>query len=126
MTVEAQIAARLLAVTAITDMVGDRVSPVVLRTETTEPALVYMRMYGERQYALDAQTRVATVTMQVMAWALDYATARGLADQVRLGLDTWGDADVEIVTVTDGADTYAEEIDMYGCPVNLTVKYEEV
>jgi hypothetical protein len=126
MTVEQTIVTRLLAVTAITALVGDRVSPVVLRTETTDPALVYVRLYGDRQYALDGATKLATVQMQIMAWALDYATARALADQVRLGLDTWGDADVEIVTVTDGADTYAEEIDMYGCPVNLTVKYEEV
>lgn len=126
MTIEQVIVTRLLAVTAITDVVGDRVSPVVLRTETTDPALVYMRMYGDRQYALDGVTKVATVQMQVMAWALDYATARGLADQVRLALDTWGSDDVEIVTVTDGPDTYAEEIEMFGCPVNLTAKYVEV
>lgn len=127
MIIEQVVAARLLAWSAIAALVGTRIEPVVMQTSSSSDALVYRRLYGERSYNLVGAEGVATVQIELMCWSQVYARARTMADEVRQALDAWSSAtdDVEIASVTDGADTYEQELEMFGCPVNLTIKYQE-
>lgn len=126
MIIEQVVVARLLSVPAVAAIVGDRVSPIVLRQTTRDPVLVYQRIYGQRSYSLAAPV-LAETQIQITCWAGDYATARTLADAVRKALDAWASAvdEVEIALVNDGADTYAEDYDMVGCTVLATIKHQE-
>lgn len=127
MIIEQVVAARLLAWSAITALVGTRVEPVVLQTATQANTVVYRRLYGQRDYNLTGAEGVATVQIELLSWSQEYASARTLADEIRKALDAWSSAgdDVEIASITDGADTWEPDLEMYGCPVNLTIKYQE-
>lgn len=125
--IEQVVAARLLAWPAIAALVDERVEPVVMQSSSMSEAIVYRRLYGQRDYNLVGAEGVATVQIEIMSWAQEYAKARTLADEVRKALDAWSSAvdDVEIANVTDGADTWDPDLEMFGCPVNLTIKYQE-
>lgn len=127
MIIEQVVAARLLAWSAIAALVGTRVEPVVIHSSSMYDTIVYRRLYGQRDYNLTGAEGVATVQLELMSWSQEYASARTLADEIRKALDAWSSAadDVEIASVTDGADTWEPDLEMYGCPVNLTIKYQE-
>lgn len=129
--IEQVLVGRLLAWPTVTAIVGDRVAPVVLRQATSEPVLVYRRLYGQRKYGLLGSANWVETQVQVTCWAPSYSVARGLADAVCEALDGWGSDEgdagplVHLVSVEDGADEYAEGYEMLGATVLVTVRHEE-
>jgi hypothetical protein len=126
--IEQVLVARLLATPAVTAIVGARIAPVVLRQATADATLVYQRIYGQRSYSLTGAAGWVETQVQFTCWSASYSEARTLADEVRQALDLWAsDADgVHLVSINDGADTYAEDLDMMGATVLVTVRHEEV
>jgi glycogen debranching enzyme len=69
------------------------------------------------------------VIVAVYAWATDYATARNLADQVRDALDAYtsnGATDIQVASVSDGADDWIDDLGAFGCGLDVTLKFLEV
>lgn len=125
--IEQVLVTRLLAWPAVAAVVGDRMSPVVLRQGTTAAALVYQRLYAQRSYSLAGAAGWTETQVQITCWSTSYAQARTLADEVRKALDAWASATdgVHLVSINDGADTYAEDFDMVGATVLVTIRHEE-
>ena len=72
---------------------------------------------------------MTTVAVALYAWALDYATARNLADQVRDALDAYTSntsTNIQVATVTDGADEWIDELGAYGCGLEARLMFLEV
>lgn len=123
MSVETKLAAKLLATSGVTALVGNRVDPVVVQATTTFPSLTYRRLTGRREYTL-AGLGPATITDEVMCWAANYEDARTLAEAVAVACDGYGTetvGDIAIASVDFGEDTYAAELNAYGCPVQVTM-----
>lgn len=127
--IEQRIVAMMAATPAITNAVGQRISPVILRQETALPALVYRRLASDPEYTLAGRAGWRTVTLQAVCWATDYADARALAEAVRELLDGYSETSdvgsIRFISAADGADEYISEIDAYGCVCNLTIEYDD-
>lgn len=127
--IEKRIKALLLADTTIAAAVGPRVTPVVLRQETGLPCLVYRRLDSTPDYTLAGRAGWRTVTIQVTCWADDYTEARTLAEAVRKKLDAYselsGVGSIRFISVGDGADEYAVELEAFGAVATLTVEYDD-
>lgn len=129
MTIETKVVTRLTGYTAITAVVGTRIFPVIVRSDTVLPCITYRRLSGERDYTLAGSLGWAAVRISLTAWAADYATARGLADDMRKALDAYSDGTsdgIQIASVQDGADGYDPDVDVFGCSIEVTVAYAEV
>lgn len=120
----------LLADAGVAAIVGTRIFPVVVRQNTTLPGLTYRRLPGgERTYSLTGRGGFTSVIVALYAWATDYATARNLADQVRDALDAYtsnGATDIQVASVSDGADDWIDDLGAFGCGLDVTLKFLEV
>jgi hypothetical protein len=68
--------------------------------------------------------------ISLTVWASEYADARAGADAVRRVLDGYTDDDgrdggIEVSSVADAEDDYAQELDAFGCGVTATVQWAE-
>jgi len=127
--IEKKMVAVLLDSTTVTNLVGDRIFPVVVRSDGDLPGITYQRTYGERTYTMAGSGGWARVTISLACWARDYSQARSMADAVRLALDAYSGTDsddIQIGKVTDGADSYDADLDVFGCSLDLEVQYNEV
>ena len=127
--IEKRIVDLMLADTTIKDMVGKRVTPVVLRVETGMPCLVYRRLDSTPEYTLAGRSGWRTVTMQVVCWCVNYEDARELAEAVRDLLDAYSELDsvgsIRFISVADGADEWVDGLDAFGAVVVLTIEYDD-
>lgn len=127
--IEKAMVAVLLDTTAVTDLVGDRIFPLVVRSDTDLPGITYQRTYGERSYTMAGAGGWARVNITLACWAREYSQARSIADVVRKALDAYSDTDpegIQIGKVTDGADSYDPDADVFGCSLDLEVQFNEV
>lgn len=93
------IRARLLATSAVTDIVGGtshaRIYPLRLPQRGKLPAITYQRIDGEREHAMEGTSGLARIRVQLDCWATDqagrdgYTTVKQLAAAVRGALDGW-------------------------------------
>ena len=119
----------LQASATVTALVGDRIFPVVVRVDTALPAITYQRTFGERTYNMAGAAGWARVTIGIAGWALEYSQARSIADAVRKTLDAYSgtdDDDMQVARVTDGADTYDPDLNVFGCSLDVEIQYQEV
>lgn len=120
----------LLADAGVAAIAGDRVFPVVVRQTTAFPSVIYRRLPGgERTYSLAGRGGMTTVTVALYGWATSYTTARSLADAIRDALDAYtsnGSTDIQLASVTDGADEWIEELGAFGCGVEVRLMFMEV
>ena len=128
--IEAKMVDILLADAGVAAIVGTRIFPVVIRQTVAFPSVTYRRLPGgERTYSLSGRAGMTTVSVALYAWALDYATARNLADQVRDALDAYTSntsTNIQVATVTDGADEWVDELGAYGCGLEARLMFLEV
>ena len=129
--IEARVVEVLLADAALAGLVGDRVFPVVVRQEMALPCVIYQRLAAEREYSLAGAAGWARVEIGLTVWGREYAEARAGADAVRRALDGYGDEDgrvggIEVSSVQDAADAFAEELDAFGCGLTATVQWAEL
>ena len=127
--IEQRIAGLLLADVTIKAAVANRLTPVVLRQETGLPALVYRRLDSTPEYTLAGRAGWRTVLLQVACWSASYDQARGLAERVRVVLDSYQETtaqgSIRWVSVSDGADDYAPDLEAFGCVATVSVEYDD-
>lgn len=126
--IETQLVEVLLADAGVAALVGNRISPVVLRQEMGMPCLIYQRLAGTREYVFTGPASSASAEIGLTAWANEYAQARATADAVRKALDGYSDDDpdgIQVASVVDSADLYEEALDCFGCGVTVSVQWQE-
>ena len=127
--IEKAMVAVLLDSTDVTDLVSTRIFPVVVRSDTDLPGITYQRTFGERTYTLHGAGGWARVTISLACWAREYSQARSIADAVRKALDAYAGSeatDIQIARVTDGADSYDPDLQVFGCALDVELQYQEV
>lgn len=128
--IEKRIRALLLDDATIKMAIGNnRLTPVVMRQDLGLPAMTYRRLSGQSEYTLGGRMGWRTVTLEITTWAAEYDAARALAERVRVVLDAYieqeSSGSIRFVSVADGTDDYAAELDAYGCVCILTVEYDD-
>ncbi len=124
--IESSLVTVLLADTSVTDLVDDRITPVAVRLEAGLPAVTFARQSGSREWSFDgAAAAAATVYVLLTAWATEWPAARTLAEAMRAALDGYSGGDIVVASVTDGADTYDRDADLFGCAILVQIEFEE-
>lgn len=110
MAIETEIVSKLKSDTGVSALVGTRVYPVVLPTDTA-PAITYRRLSGTPEINLDGTISVTSVQLEISAWGSTYEAARSLADAVFAALDGWSnEAGVMVAHAQFGPDLYEPEV----------------
>ena len=82
---------RLKAFTALTDLTGTRIFPLILPQSPTYPAVTFQRISAERLSGMTAEHGMPQVRIQIDSYATTYASVKGVAAQVRAALQRWSD-----------------------------------
>lgn len=94
----------LSATTAITDIVGTRISPVADDTPgLTEDRLVYSQISGARDYDADGQG-LARLRYRIVAWSSTHAGADALCEAVRAALSGYQSDNVQMIAIEGQGD----------------------
>ena len=129
---------RLSTTAGVTAIVGaspaDRIYPVVLPEKPVYPAITYRQVDSTRLQGPHSDPGVATVRVQVTAFAESFDAAKALAEQIRLSLERYGTAvtgtpingvTVYDITVGSEADAYIAELDLFAISTDYTVTHQE-
>jgi hypothetical protein len=114
-TIEEALRARLIADTAVVEMVGQRIYPLVAPPKAALPAIVYQRISGMRVATHDGPSELARPRFQFACIGSAYAGAKNLANAVRVALDgysgTSSEVQVFVVLLENEFDFYTFESD---------------
>jgi len=127
--VEEALVARLGSVSALTDLVGTRISPLRAPENEPVPYVVYQRIAGTREVAFGADPGMARARIQVSAWDASYSGVKAVQTQLRLALERWRGTvnGVEILDtfIETDLDDYEPEPERHGSLLDITVIYRE-
>lgn len=129
MPAEAAIAARLLAATGVTSLLGARVNPLKLEQNTTYPALTY-RVVGRTPTSVFTEDAdLSSTVMEIESFGSTYAAARSLAEAVKGALQRWSGTAASItvqqVFFEDELANYDPEFRHWSISQDFTVWTEE-
>ncbi len=107
----------LEAQTAITNLVGSRIYPLILPQKPAYPALTYARVSGLRLHNFGGVAGRGWPRFTVSLWAETYAAAKALAEKTRQALDghrgALGSAAGVAVSIENEIDFYEGEAKVY-------------
>lgn len=86
MAVEYAVRARLKAVTAITNIVGNRIYPNLLPQDVTLEAITYRKVSAPHVHAFGSDAGLSNPRFQIDAWADVYTEVITLAAAIQAGL----------------------------------------
>lgn len=93
---------------AVTNIIGSRISPLVLSAGVELPALVFQQVGGPRDHVTSGPSGLASPRFQITCWAATYKRADELAVAVRETLDGFsGIVDsvmIQVIHLLDEAD----------------------
>jgi hypothetical protein len=84
---ERHLTLRLITSPNVARHVGFNIYPLAVPKDSEFPFILFRRANISRESHLAGPLYVPVVTIQFACWALDYDTARELADEVRLAID---------------------------------------
>jgi hypothetical protein len=89
---------KLITTTAITDLVGEHIFPVIATPDysiQTAPAILYSRQATQDVVAMSGPVGLKKYTYQIDTWAINEDDCRSVADAVYGTFSTWKDNDVQ-------------------------------
>ena len=128
MTIEAVLYTRLSTFAGLTALVATRVYPLAAPQNVTAPYLTYRRVSAIRESAMGADANNVTARFQIDVWASSFASARNVAEQVRLAMQRWTNATgttVDDTFIENQIDLYDPEIDTFHIAVDIRTHYRE-
>lgn len=95
-------------VTAITALVGDRITPMERGQGEALPAVTYQTISNVPDYHLGGESGHSAARIQIDCWADTYLAVKQLAEEVRLAVSghvgTWNEHAITGVLVEDNGD----------------------
>ena len=128
MTVEAVLFSRLSGFAGLSALISARVYPLVAPQNVQQPYLTYRRVSSIRESAFGSDSNNVTARFQIDVWASSFASARNVAEQVRLAMQRWRNTTGTVVDDTfieNQIDLYEPEIDTFHIAVDIRVHYRE-
>ncbi len=126
MAIESDIVNYLLSQSEITDVVSERIYPTQLPENSDLPALMYIRIGGNRMRTHRGNSNNAT-SLQISCWSKDYGEAKDLSDILIEKLDNY-DGYMQSGRVTifhqNDRDIYEPDTGLYHIPVDFEIHYE--
>jgi hypothetical protein len=82
---------RLSNYAGLSVLVGARIYPIKMPEAPTYPCVTYQRVDTVREHGMTADHGLTHPRMQVDSWAVTFAAAKAVGEQVRLALQRWDD-----------------------------------
>lgn len=117
MTAEQRVVSALMGYPPLTDLIADRLYPLVLPQNCPLPAAVYFKVSAPRVHSLSGQSGLANVRIQVTTWARTYPEVKGVAEAMRLAFAT----NLPEARVISERDRYEDNTKLFG--VDLDVEF---
>jgi hypothetical protein len=108
---------------------GRNVYPLTLPQNTTDPAVVYERNGGIRNYTTDGAGTQKETHFQISAMASEYEDAKTLMETIESAVDGYsgvmGSTNVFLIVIaTDSLDVYEHEAEKYRSTIFIEIKHE--
>lgn len=129
MNIKRETAARLLATTAITNIVGDKIYRKQLpdNQEYVPPHIIIDGQDKERIYDHDGYSGLSEAFLQISCFSYDPDQADQLAGLVQQCLETWpaANSNIDAVFVDDENDGYEKDTKVHGTYLFVEISYAE-
>ena len=132
MYVEHALLKHLLAQSALTTLVGERIYYVNAPQDVETPYIVFFKVSATRERSLTGTSHLVTSRFQFSIFSETYYAAKQIAEQIQLALQ---DKNNEIIGGTGGVrvsiqydneqDLYESEVGLYHVPVEYLIDYNE-
>ena len=129
MTIEEALKTYLLSKTEITNIIVDRLYPLILPQDPEYPALTYFEVSNPVSHDVD----IAYPRFQFSNWAEKYSDAKALKDAVKEVLQRYkgvmgGGSGVKVTQIVflNSFDMYDPETGVYHIPADYKIIYREV
>lgn len=126
MTIEEAIYARLAAFTALTDLVGDRISPLIKLEDAVLPAITYRRVFDTRFPAMGVDSPVVKARFQLDIYGASMASVAAVRDQLDAALSRYrADSPVKIFDCfrLSEVDLYEEGVEQHHIAIDYEINY---
>lgn len=127
--IEQAIYERLTTYAGLAALVGARVYPVILPQSPALPAVTYTKVTNEHVQSHGGASGLAMPRFQVDSWATTYASAKAVAEQVRLALLGFRGAVAGVliggVLAETETDVYEPETRIYRVSQDYRIAHEE-
>lgn len=119
--IETELVSILSGHSGVSGLIGTRLYPVVIPQDKTLPAVAYQKISATRVHTLAGPTNLAHPRVQLTCWALTYAEAKQVIEQVRAALyGAWPGA-----IIMDLPDRYESDTRRFGVAVDVRVLHLE-
>ena len=131
MGIEADLYTHLRDHTGLSALISGRVYPLTMPQDVTLPAVVYQRVTGPREYSFTGSSGLAHPRFQVSVWAETYASAKDVAEQIKVALGGYNGGMGSGGTLVYGSfienelDFYEPDTRLYHVPVDFTMWHRE-
>lgn len=123
------IRARLAATSAVTDLIGTRIHPIVLPQNATYPAVVYSITAERIDYTKGYAGNMDRVTVQFNIWGDDYDELESIHDAIEAALDynegTAGGETMDSIRITSWHDGIDQDGEYLLRQVNYTMVHNK-
>lgn len=114
MSFESELRAHLLADSSISDLVGERIYPIIAPQRAPTIRITYSIVFGETQNSLDGFTSGLTrYRVQLDCWSQSFDVARRLALAVRNRLKVAATSFQSVIVSFPSIDDYEDEAELY-------------
>lgn len=124
---ESRIVSLLTANTAVTNIVSDRIYPLVIPDLGTKPAVVYTRISESKPKLYDGVSSLRKVKLQLDCWSTTFAEARALASAVESVLDEYSGTvnTMKFLSITkeNQIDKLETTNNDFGVTIDFTINY---
>lgn len=133
MTLEQDIHAQLLTITALTAIVGTNIYPVALPksvSATAQPWMTYQTVSRTALYQLSGDSNLVKKRIALNIWSSSYADVANAAKAIWSSLSGFqgtlpNGTVVRLIEIANGSDSYEDTALMYRAMVQLIVSYIE-
>ena len=134
MSIRSALRQHLLAQTTVTDLVGQRIYPIIAPQTGELPCIAYRKIEGGHEHLVTGSAGHARPTFTLTVWALDPDTVDDIAEALRLVLQganaTWGAYQVTGLTLDGDSDEWVDPNDgedngVYGCTLRISFRHAE-
>lgn len=129
MTIEEAVRTRLLAYSAMTDLVGPRVYVQRLPQAPQYPAVVIHRIAGPRDHSQSGPTNLVRSRLQIDCYGQTISAAKRAAQAARKAVDgqvgVWGTVEIQAVFADDEFDGLEDRLDVASASIDITLYHSD-
>lgn len=130
MTIEEDIITKLKATSAVTDLVGTRITPVVKKpTDSQLPAITITMISATRFPAMGTTAKNVHGRYQISVWARNYSETRTILEALKTALQRFRKTAVtpiEDILFGSQVDFYEDDTKQYHLAIDVEIFYIEV